>query len=176
MTAVPTSRQPSPNSATTQRAKPNGAKPVLALKELVASLYREQNKIQNLLSSLGFALRSFNNLNQFLELTPLMAARVTDADGGALILFKSQGKIALEQLHYHENQTNQQLRKTLEKIVLQVNQPDSLCKNNDSLSLADCLDYQIRQSVGSQVQMYSTPILIKNAERGRLYVFSREPE
>jgi len=41
-------------------------KPILALKELVASLYREQNKVQNLLSSLGFALRSFNNLNQFL--------------------------------------------------------------------------------------------------------------
>jgi len=28
-------------------------KPILALKELVASLYREQNKVQNLLSSLG---------------------------------------------------------------------------------------------------------------------------
>ena len=27
--------------------------PVFALKELVASLYREQNKVQNLLSSLG---------------------------------------------------------------------------------------------------------------------------
>ena len=64
-------------------------KPILALKELVASLYREQNKVQNLLSSLGFALRSFNNLNQFLDLTPLMAARVADAEGGALILSKN---------------------------------------------------------------------------------------
>jgi hypothetical protein len=40
--------------------------PVVALKELVSRLHREQNKIQDLLSSLGFALRSFNNLNQFL--------------------------------------------------------------------------------------------------------------
>ncbi len=62
--------------------------PIVALKELVANLQREQNKIQDLLSSLGFALRSFSNLNQFLELTPLMAARVTDSIGGALILIQ----------------------------------------------------------------------------------------
>ena len=43
------------------------ANPVSVLKELVANLYREQHKVQNLLSSLGFALRSFHNLNQFLE-------------------------------------------------------------------------------------------------------------
>ena len=68
---------------------------VLALKELVARLSREQTKIQDLLSSLGFALRSFNNLNQFLELIPMMASRVTDADGGALIMFRN-GQVRLE--------------------------------------------------------------------------------
>jgi sigma-B regulation protein RsbU (phosphoserine phosphatase) len=176
MTAVPLSRQPLPNNNMTPWGKPSGAKPVLALKELVASLYREQNKIQNLLSSLGFALRSFNNLNQFLELTPLMAARVTDADSGALILFKSNGTISLEQLHCQENQTNQELRKALEQIIRQVNLPEHLCQDNASISLADCLDRQIRQKVGSKIQMYSTPILVKNGERGRLYVFSRDPE
>ena len=61
MTAVPLPSHPSEDSATSE------ATPVLALKELVAKLYREQNKIQNLLSSLGFALRSFNNLNQFFQ-------------------------------------------------------------------------------------------------------------
>jgi sigma-B regulation protein RsbU (phosphoserine phosphatase) len=55
--------------------------PVFALKELVARLQREQYKIQDLLSSLGFALRSLNNLNQFLELIPMIASRVTDATG-----------------------------------------------------------------------------------------------
>ncbi|HEY9605692.1 MAG TPA: guanylate cyclase, partial [Allocoleopsis sp.] len=89
--------------------------PVSALKELVARLHREQHKIHDLLSSLGFALRSFNNLNQFLELIPLMAARVTDADGGALILFKPNGQVRLEQLHCQEGQACQNIRKALEK-------------------------------------------------------------
>ena len=64
MTAVPVPSQPQVGA---MPPNPHETTPVLALKELVASLYREQNKIQNLLSSLGFALRSFNNLNQFLE-------------------------------------------------------------------------------------------------------------
>jgi sigma-B regulation protein RsbU (phosphoserine phosphatase) len=93
MTALPVPRQPSnPANSSSSSATAEGT-PVSALKELVARLHREQHKIQDLLSSLGFALRSFNNLNQFLELIPLMAARVTDADGGALILFKPNGQV-----------------------------------------------------------------------------------
>lgn len=179
MTAVPLSRQSFPHNhkkMTIHSSPPKGAKPVLALKELVASLYREQNKVQNLLSSLGFALRSFNNLNQFLELTPLMVYRVTDADGGALILLKKDGSINLEYLNCQDNQVTQELRQELEKIIHQVNSPDSVCQTDSSVSLPDCLDHQIRRSLGSKVQMYSTPILIKNLERGRLYVFSRDPE
>ena len=91
--------------------------PVFALKELVASLYREQNKVQNLLSSLGFALRSFNNLNQFLELTPLMAARVTDADGSALMLSKKQHQMSLEQLHCQDHQMAREIRETITAFI-----------------------------------------------------------
>ncbi|ACK71296.1 protein serine/threonine phosphatase [Gloeothece citriformis PCC 7424] len=176
MTAVPVYRQPSSNNNAIDSGKPTDAKPVLALKELVASLYREQNKIQNLLSSLGFALRSFNNLNQFLELTPLMAARVTDADGGALILFKSNGRISLEQLHCQDNQATGQLRRDLEKIVRQLNISDHQTTEPFPLSLSEHLDRQIRQTLGTQSQLYSTPVLVKNTERGRLYVFSNDPE
>ncbi|WLT37590.1 hypothetical protein NON20_17710 [Synechocystis sp. B12] len=43
---------------------------MVILKELVAKLYREQNKVQDLLGAMGYALRSLHNLNQFLELTP----------------------------------------------------------------------------------------------------------
>jgi sigma-B regulation protein RsbU (phosphoserine phosphatase) len=150
-------------------------KPILALKELVASLYREQNKVQNLLSSLGFALRSFNNLNQFLDLTPLMAARVADAEGGALILSKNNGKVALDQLHCQDNQINGELRLELETIIRQLNQEAALEAKN-SRSLLDALDHQIRQTLGQGTQIYSTPVLVKNSERGRLYVFSRDPD
>ncbi|NES85003.1 MAG: PP2C family protein-serine/threonine phosphatase [Moorea sp. SIO2B7] len=157
------------------------ATPVSALKQLVARLNREQNKIQNLLSSLGFALRSFNNLNQFLELTPLMAARVADADGGALILFKQNGQVRLEQLHCQDGHPCQDIRRALEKVTRQVttlsNQEDTLSEeSSDISSLPRSLDEQVREDLESQVQLFSTPILVKNIERGRLYVFSSDPE
>ncbi|MGK7930381.1 MAG: PP2C family protein-serine/threonine phosphatase [Microcystaceae cyanobacterium] len=155
----------------TPSATPHSAEettPILALKELVATLHREQNKVQNLLSSLGFALRSFNNLNQFLELTPLMAARVTDADGSALILFKSPDSITLEQLHCQDSQITQKTQSTLEELVRQFNHETA-----DTSSLGT-LDGEIRQALGREFRLYSTPILIKNEERGRLYVFSKD--
>ncbi|MGK7954767.1 MAG: PP2C family protein-serine/threonine phosphatase [Crocosphaera sp.] len=144
--------------------------PVFALKELVASLYREQNKVQNLLSSLGFALRSFNNLNQFLELTPLMAARVTDADGSALMLSKHQNDISLEQLHCQDHQMAQDIRQVINQIIDQTNSKQV----TPALSLS--LDEQIRQGLGKKIRLYSTPILVKNVERGRIYIFSSDPE
>lgn len=154
-------------------------KPILALKELVASLYREQNKVQNLLSSLGFALRSFNNLNQFLDLTPLMAARVADAEGGALILSKPNGQASLEQLHCQDNQIGSELRLSLEAIVRRANQELTEAGNGreaTGISFLDSLDYQIRKTLGTGTRVYSTPILVKNSERGRLYIFSRDPD
>ncbi|ACK67624.1 protein serine/threonine phosphatase [Rippkaea orientalis PCC 8801] len=170
MTAVPISRQPYPAKNTPARGLKTDATPVFALKELVASLYREQNKIQNLLSSLGFALRSFNNLNQFLELTPLMTARVTDADGSALILYKPNGQVSLEQLHCQDHQMGQEIQQVLTKIINQI--------NNQSATpvLPASLDEQIRHQLGTKIRLYSTPILVKNIERGRLYVFSINPE
>lgn len=172
MTAVPLPSHPSEDSATSE------ATPVLALKELVAKLYREQNKIQNLLSSLGFALRSFNNLNLFLELTPLMAARVTDSEGGALILFNAQGQIRLEHLHCHNSQKAEQISEKLLKITGNL----SLLPSNPQGSvkiLLPCpaaVDEHIRKALGTDMQVYGTPILVKNAEQGRLYVFSSHGE
>ncbi len=157
---------------------------ISTLQTLVDRLHREQNKIQNLLSSLGFALRSFNNLNQFLELTPLMSARVADADGGALILFKKDGEITLEQLHCQEGQSCQDIRQALEAITRQLttnNRSDFfLSETSEKLnsvpqfSLAS-LDEQVKDHLGTQVQLFSTPILIKNRERGKLYIFSYDP-
>ena len=115
MTARPVPRPPSNSAKKNSLDAISDRAPVVALKELVARLHREQHKIQDLLSSLGFALRSFNNLNQFLELIPLMAARVTDTEGGALILFKQNGQARLEQIHCQENQACQNVRKAIEK-------------------------------------------------------------
>lgn len=147
--------------------------PVVALKELVARLHREQNKIQDLLSSLGFALRSFNNLNQFLEVIPLMATRVTDADGSALFLYKPNGQIRLEQLHWQDSRQRKNIRKALETASSQI----TLMSNTAPLTTATgMLDDQMHRYLGPDVQIFGTAILVKHTERGWLYVLSRDPE
>src|SRR4028119_1420263 len=120
MTALPVPRQPSSSADSSSSSTPTEGTPVSALKELVARLHREQHKVQDLLSSLGFALRSFNNLNQFLELIPLMATRVTDADGGALFLYKPNGQVSLEKLHCQDIHQRKNIRKALETATSQM--------------------------------------------------------
>ncbi len=177
MTALPVPRQPSSSTDSSSSGAAAEGTPVSALKELVARLHREQHKIQDLLSSLGFALRSFNNLNQFLELIPLMAARVTDADGGALILFKPNGQVRLERLHCQEGQSCQDIRKAIEKATREVTATSS-DGGSDSATpvplelIQASLDQQVSHYLGEDLQLFGTPILVKNSERGRLYVFS----
>jgi phosphoserine phosphatase RsbU/P len=177
MTAVPAPRQPSQSSDITGGSTPPDITPVFALKELVSRLHREQNKIQDLLSSLGFALRSFKNLNQFLELTPLIASRVTDADGGALVLFKPNGQMRLERLHCQDSQC-QDIRVAIENAARQLTVGKSTY-GGKLVTLANrttALDHQVSHLLGPSVQLFGTAILTKNVERGRLYVFSRDPE
>ncbi len=175
MTAAPLPRQPSPAS---QRSGKLGGEstPVLALKELVARLNREQNKIQDLLGSLGFALRSLNNLNQFLELIPLMVSRVTDADGGALVMFRN-GQVKLERLHCQDGQWSKDVRHAFERITRQATAALAGVSPSElpikSMQAYSALDYQVGRTLGEHVQIFGTPILVKNSERGRLYVFSR---
>lgn len=153
---------------------PADMNPVVALKELVARLYREQNKVQDLLSSLGFALRSFNNLNQFLELIPLMATRVTDADGGALFLYKPNGQVSLEKLHCQNIHQRKHIRKALEAATSVVTA--SLATTAQLLPATATLDAQVSRYLGPEIQLFGTTILVKQVERGRLYVFSSDPE
>lgn len=176
MTAAPIPRQPTPPDSS-GNASPEMT-PVFALKELVSRLHREQNKIQDLLSSLGFALRSFNNLNQFLELTPLIASRVTDADGGALILLKPNGQMRLERLHCQDGRQCQDVRRALEAATRQVSSSATGASGRVMLpipNLTEALDTQVSQFLGADVQLFGSSILVKNAERGRLYVFSHDP-
>jgi phosphoserine phosphatase RsbU/P len=185
MTAAPLPRQ-QPSQDPDDSGQSIDATPVSALKELVARLHREQNKVQNLLSSLGFALRSFNNLNQFLELVPLMAARVTDADGGALILFKANGQPSLEQIHCQEGYACQDIRQALERATRQAelngNRPLLPTAASDRAESpphpisSTTLDDRVKQSLDADVRLFGTPILVKSLERGRIYIFSRDPD
>jgi len=165
--------QPSSQPADRSSSAATDITPVFALKELVARLHREQRKIQDLLSSLGFALRSFNNLNQFLELIPMMATRVTDADGGALVLFKPNGKVKLEQVYSADPQHEKQIRKALETAT------GTFITSSTSAHLVlttATLDDQVSRYLGPEIHLFGTPIPVRRIERGRLYVFSRIPE
>jgi len=142
------------------------------VRELFGQLSQEQNKIQELLSSLGYALRSFSNLHQFLELIPLIASRVNDADGAILIVFKPNGQVNLESLHCSDYAANglavvkpQQLRRTLEQEIQHV-----------LASSIEILDQLVNRALGIGANVFSTPILVKNFVQGRLYVFSHKPD
>jgi phosphoserine phosphatase RsbU/P len=148
--------------------------PVIALKELVASLNRQQKRTHELLSNLGFALRSFENLNQFLELIPLMVARVTDTDAGAIILFKKTGQIQICQFYGQQDTCYAQLHQKLESAAQKVSV--SLDKEiNFELDIWVNLEDIIASELSSEIKSFRTSILLKNGERGRLYVFTRNP-
>ena len=174
MTALP--MPPGSSNTSGQDTRPE-ATPAFALKELVNRLQREQFKIQDLLSSLGFALRSLNNLNQFLELIPMIASRVTDATGGALILFRPDGQVRLERLHCQSEENCQEVKMALEAATRQVTAAFTP-SGNTAVAIARTamlsLDRYVHRYLGADFQVFGTAIIVKNVERGRLYVFSRE--
>lgn len=172
MTVASSHSHPSQENNSVGESAVQNSNAIVALKELVANLQREQNKIQDLLSSLGFALRSFSNLNQFLELTPLMAARVTDSIGGALILYKDS-KVHLEQIHCQDHQVGLEVSEVFKRVNYQINHQQTV---NASAQLSEMIDQKMRQELAAKVHFFGTPILVKNIEQGRLYVFSTEAD
>jgi phosphoserine phosphatase RsbU/P len=149
---------------------------VSALEELVASLHRQQKKTHELLSNLGFALRSFKNLNQFLELIPLMVTRVTDGEGGAIILFKKTGQLQIQQLHCQGEGNCIDLRRRIESAIFQ-----TLTDVSDGKEVSFHTDFwgklesRIELDIDYPIKIFRTPILLGSGERGRLYVFAQKP-
>lgn len=164
-----------PNSTLPHTTVPNSTS-VYALRELISRLQREQAKIQDLLGSLGFALRSLNNLSQFLELIPMIASRVTDASGGALVMFQPNGQLRLEKLHCTDEDDCQNVRLALEMATRQITATLSASRTIASEANATLvsLDRQAGRYLGADCQIFGTAIIVQNVERGRLYVFSHE--
>ena len=69
-----------------------------SLRQLFDSLSSEQRRNQDLLVSLGFALRSFTNLQRFLELVPVVASHLVGVEGALLVPFQSDGRLWRDQL------------------------------------------------------------------------------
>ncbi|MEM9568060.1 MAG: GAF domain-containing SpoIIE family protein phosphatase [Cyanobacteria bacterium P01_E01_bin.34] len=169
-----------------------------ALKQLVGHLNRERIKVRELMSSLGFALRSFNNLNQILELIPLVSSRIADASGAALVLFEGAEGIKIARMYCSEGGDCSRIKLALERAVQSVaadlsesapsqpaNEAPKTAYSTDapastSLKLADSfeqlLDERVGVNLGPTVQLFGTSLLSRNVIRGRLYVFSHQPD
>jgi phosphoserine phosphatase RsbU/P len=150
---------------------------VLALQELVGNLHRQQKKTHELLSNLGFALRSFKNLNQFLELIPLMVTRVTDAEGGGIILFKKNGQLQIQQLHCQDETNCTDLQQRIERAIFQT--LTDVSESKETIFHANFweeLERKIELDIDYPIQIFRTPILLGSAERGRLYVFTEKSD
>ncbi|MCM1984661.1 PP2C family protein-serine/threonine phosphatase [Lyngbya confervoides] len=171
MSAVPIPPQSSSAlDVPTTEARTDQVSNLARLKRLVSLLQKEQSKIQDLLGSLSFSLRSFNNLNQFLSLTPLIASRVTEADAAALILFNPQSHASPERLYFHEGNPCPQLRFVLDVATRK------LSKQPSQVIPEAFLQQQFEQQL-ADYRWFSTPILLRHVkphERGRLYLFSRD--
>jgi|GEM_PF-1019171 len=139
---------------------------------------KEQQKKQDLPSALGFALRSFNDINEFLELVPLIASQVSDTYAGALLLFKPDGQIRLERLHCQNKDSYKSICGELETAVQKVTFPSIFASQEKdkevvSATIAE-LNNQINQHLKVDTQFFGAAIVIRNVERGRIYVFSSD--
>lgn len=162
--------------------------PVVDLNELVAGFSRQQQKTHELLSDLSYGLRSFKNLNQFLQLIPLMLTRVTDGESGAIILFKKNGQLQIQQLYCQVQDGCQEIVQGIETAINKALADRFVGKSprvehqfDADFSLGfqnefwDKLERRIKLGIDEPIQIFHSPILLDSGERGRLYIFNRNP-
>jgi sigma-B regulation protein RsbU (phosphoserine phosphatase) len=136
------------------------------LRQLLDSLSREQRRNQELLTSLGFALRSFTNLARFLELVPLMAMRLVEAEGALLVVLHDDGRLWREQLQATQCERCAEVLRQL--VALNDSELQSLSGEE---ALVRFLDQRVARSLG-EAQLFATSVACRGWQGGRLYVFS----
>jgi sigma-B regulation protein RsbU (phosphoserine phosphatase) len=138
----------------------------LSLRQLLDSLSGEQRRNQEVLASLGFALRSFTNLQRFLELVPLAASRLVQAEGSLLVVFHDDGRLRRDHL---KATAGDRCGEVLRQIAALPDGPFTAQGSGEAVVAT--LDSLVRRLVGP-AQVMATSIVARNRQRGRLYVFS----
>ena len=146
-------------------AVPQTASATASLRQLLDSLSREQRRNQELLASLAFALRSFTNLNRFLELVPLVAARLMEAEGALLLPFQTNGRLWREQFQATPLERHRDLLRQLASL-----DDGSLLASSGEAGLVARLDQLVAQQWG-EAPLVGTSVVARSRQRGRLYVF-----
>ena len=133
-----------------------------SLSDLVHSLSKEQIVNQDLLLSLSFALRSFTNLQRFLELVPLLVTELVGVKGSLLIPFQDNGSLWREQLQMVPIDEDQELFRTL--FLLEEGKKTGFGMQEKNIEMLDRLVQRYFESSN----VIATSIVSRGRPRGRL--------
>jgi len=139
-----------------------------SLTDLIKSLSKEQIINQDLLLSLSFALRSFTNLQRFLELIPLLVTQLVGVKGSLLIPFQDNGSLWREQLQMVPRDEDNELFRQL--FLLEDGKKTGFGMQANNIAMLDCL---VQKHFDSS-NVIATSIVSRGRHRGRLYVFDKK--
>lgn len=140
----------------------------VSLRQLLASLAKEQRRSQELLASLSFALRSFTNLGRLLELVPLLTARLVEAEGALLVPLLPDGRVWRQHVHGHPESRASAVVYQLAQLA-----DEALLQHGDEDSRAAFLDSVVQRQLAAS-SVFATSVAARAHIRGRLYVYSSE--
>jgi phosphoserine phosphatase RsbU/P len=148
--------------------------------EPVANLAsQKQEKIHVILESLGFALRNFKNLKQYLEILPSMITRITDTDAGLVVLFRKNGQPPVHEFYCRSKkncvEVTQSIEQSLRQILMTLSDRD-----NNSLYWPE-FEAKLQKNLleldsENRISFFAVKIVMDDGERGCLYVFSESPD
>jgi phosphoserine phosphatase RsbU/P len=140
---------------------------------------QRQENIHLILESLGFALRNFKNFNQYLEILPSMIARITDADGAMVVLFRKNTQQPTKAIHCRSKENCPEVTQSIEQSLQ--NAWIALTEKERSVGsywedLETTLISHLAKNTATQaVKFFTVKIILDGVERGRLYIFAGDP-
>ncbi|NDD43982.1 MAG: serine/threonine protein phosphatase, partial [Synechococcaceae bacterium WB9_4xB_025] len=163
------SKPPRRHSTPRQRSAPQALTATASFRQLLDSLSNEQRTNQDLLVSLAFALRSFTNLDRFLELVPVVASRLVGVEGALLVPFQADGRLWREQLQVLPSDRSEELLRQVAAY-----EPGLVVGFASEESQLQGLDHLVQRQLG-RAELFATSLVARGRPRGRLYVFSHGP-
>ncbi len=139
-----------------------------SLKDLINSLSQEQIFNQDLLLSLSFALRSFTNLQRFLELIPLLLTQLVGVKGALLIPFQDNGSLWCDQLQMVPSDEEKELFRKL--FLLKEGKKVGFGMQEKNIAMLDGL---VQRHFDSS-NLIAISIVARGRQRGRLYAFDKK--
>ena len=139
-----------------------------SLTDLINSLSQEQVFNQDLLLSLSFALRSFTNLQRFLELIPLFVTQLVGVKWAILIPFQDNGSLWCEQLQMFPTDEDPELFRKL--FLLEEGKKPGFGMDEKNIAILD----RLVQRYFDSCNFIATSIVSRGRNRGRLYVIDKK--